>query len=82
MAFDKEKIFSAAIAAFRDPASTAIYTNAALYQFAQTNNLGYPQTDEFEFIYDNNTYLAQVFNLGIVYVKKGAWTEVAWVKKP
>ncbi len=33
-----------------------INTLAALYRFAQLNNLGYPQTDEFEFTSGNNTY--------------------------
>ena len=27
-------------------------------------------------------YIGQVFNLGIVYVKKGDWNNVRWVKKP
>ncbi len=59
-----------------------INTDAALYKFAQVNNLGYPQTDEFTFTYDNAEYLGQVFNLGIVFVKKGDWGNVKWVKKP
>lgn len=59
-----------------------INTDAALYKFAQANNLGYPQTDEFTFSHDNAEYLGQVFNLGIVFVKKGDWGNVQWVKKP
>jgi hypothetical protein len=59
-----------------------INDQAALYKFAQQNNLGYPQTDEYEFICNNASYLGQVFNLGIVYVKKGDWGNVKWVKKP
>ncbi|MCI0477735.1 MAG: hypothetical protein L0Y55_15940, partial [Anaerolineales bacterium] len=55
---------------------------AALYKFAQQNNLGYPQTDEYEFTCNNEGYIGQVFNLGIVYVKKGDWGNVKWVKKP
>jgi N-acetylmuramoyl-L-alanine amidase len=58
-----------------------INDQAALYQFAQENDLGYPQTDEFEFVFKNQTYVAQVFNLGIVYVKKGDWGNVKWIKK-
>jgi hypothetical protein len=54
---------------------------AALYRFAQLNNLGYPQTDEFEFTSGSNTYVAQVFNLGIVFVKKGDWGNVRWMRK-
>ena len=59
-----------------------INTDAALYKFAQAKNLGYPQTDEFEFTFANGTYIGQVFNGGIVYVKKGDWGNVKWVKKP
>lgn len=59
-----------------------INTGAALYKFAQAKNLGYPQTDEFEFTYGNDSYVGQVYNLGIVYVKKGDWGNVKWVKKP
>lgn len=59
-----------------------INTDAALYRFAQANNLGYPQTDEFEFTVGSDSYIGQVFNLGIVYVKKGDWTKVKWAKKP
>jgi hypothetical protein len=55
---------------------------AALYRFAQQNNLGYPQTDKFAFACNNESYIGQVFNLGIVYVKKGDWGNVQWVKKP
>jgi len=43
--------------------------------------LGYPQTDEFEFVFKNDSYIAQVFNRGIVYVKTGDWGNVKWVKK-
>jgi hypothetical protein len=59
-----------------------INDQAALYKFAQANHLGYPQTDEYEFTSNNETYIGQVFNLGIVYVKKGDWGNVKWVKKP
>ena len=59
-----------------------INTGGALYKFAMSNNLGYPQTDEFEFTYGSDTYVGQVYNLGIVYVKKGDWGNCKWVKKP
>jgi hypothetical protein len=58
-----------------------INDQAALYKFAQQNSLGYPQTDEFLFTCNNESYIGQVFNLGIVYVKKGDWGNVKWVKK-
>lgn len=59
-----------------------INTTAALYQFAQRNNLGYPQTDEFQFTVGADQHIGQVFNGGIVYVKVGDWGNVRWVKKP
>ncbi len=59
-----------------------INDKASLYQFAQKNSLGYPQTDEFEFTYGGVPCVAQVYNYGIVYVKKGDWANCKWVKKP
>jgi hypothetical protein len=59
-----------------------INTDAALYRYAQTKNLGYPQTDEFELTFGGDSYIAQVYNLGIVYVKKGDWGNIHWTKKP
>ena len=59
-----------------------INTAGALYKFAMANELEYPQTDEFEFTYGGDTYVGQVYNLGIVYVKKDDWGNVKWVKKP
>jgi hypothetical protein len=58
-----------------------INDQASLYKFAQTNNLGYPQTDEFEFTVNTVAYVGQVYNGGIVYVKKGDWGNCKWVKK-
>jgi hypothetical protein len=71
-----------AIAAAQKYPWMPINTGAALYRFAQANHFGYPLTDEFEFTYDGNTYVGQVYNLGIVYVKKGDWGNVKSVKKP
>ena len=59
-----------------------ISDQAALYEFAEDNNLGYSQTDEFAFQCNNESFIGQVFNLGIVYVNKGDWGNVRWVKKP
>ncbi len=59
-----------------------INTGASLYKFAEKNNLGYPQTDEFEFVFGGDGYIGQVYNGGIVYVKKGDWGNVKSVKKP
>ena len=59
-----------------------INDQSALYKFALRNNLGYPQTDEFEFVVGADTYVGQVYNLGIVYVKKGDWGNCKFAKKP
>ena len=32
--------------------------------------------------FNNIKYVAQVYNLGIVYVKQGDWGNCKWVKKP
>jgi len=72
----------AAIHAARQLTWMPINTEGALYRFALEQKLGYPQTDEFEFTHDNIVYVGQVYNLGIVYVKKGDWGNVRWIKKP
>ncbi|MBM3129154.1 MAG: N-acetylmuramoyl-L-alanine amidase [Chloroflexi bacterium] len=79
--YDRIALELAAWRAARTMIWMPINDQAALYWFAQENDLGYPQTDEFEFAFKNATYLAQVFNLGIVYVKKGDWGKVKWLKK-
>jgi hypothetical protein len=60
----------------------SINTQSALYKFAQANNLGNPQTNEFQFPVVSDTYIGQVYNFGIVYVKPGDWGNVQSVKKP
>lgn len=72
----------ATMAAAKKLAWMPINTDAALYQYAQTKNLGYPQTDEFDAAIGNAAYVVQVFNGGIVYVKKGDWNNVQSFKKP
>lgn len=72
----------AALAAAKKFHWMPINTDGALFKFAQSKNLGYPQTDEFEVIFNNTTYVVQVYNLGIVYVKKGDWGNCQSVKKP
>jgi N-acetyl-anhydromuramyl-L-alanine amidase AmpD len=72
----------AALIAARKLTWMPINDQAALYRFAQEKDLGYPQTDEFEFAFKADSYIAQVFNLGIVFVKQGEWGNVKWVKKP
>jgi hypothetical protein len=72
----------AAIAAAKKISWMPINTDGALYKFAQTQKLGYPQTDEFEFTLGTDGYVGQVYNLGIAFVKKGDWGNVQWMKKP
>ncbi|MBI5029829.1 MAG: N-acetylmuramoyl-L-alanine amidase [Chloroflexi bacterium] len=73
---------AAAIQAARKLTWMPINTDSALYNFAEAQNLGYPQTDEYEFTSGGATYVGQVYNLGIVFVKKGDWGNVLWMKKP
>ena len=77
-----DPVAPAAIAKAKTLTWMPINDQAALYKFAQQNNLGYPQTDKFAFACNNESYIGQVSNLGIVYVKKGDWGNVKWVKKP
>lgn len=71
-----------AVAAAQQYKWMPINTGGALYQFARQQNLGYPQTDEFEFTFNNAVYVGQVYNLGIVYVRKGDWGNCQWLNKP
>ena len=80
--YDRIAADIAAITAAKKLAWMPINTDAALYKFAQANNLGYPQTDEFEFAFGDKTYIGQVFNLGIAYVAKDNLTQLDWAKKP
>ena len=73
---------TAAIAAAKKLTWMPINTDGALYKFALAQNLGYPQTDEFQFTFNNVAYIGQVYNGGIVYVKNGDWGNCKWVKKP
>ncbi len=59
-----------------------VNSDAALYIYAQKNGLGCPQSDEFSFSVANDDYVGQVYNLGVVYAKKGDWTNLKFVKKP
>jgi len=77
-----DPVAAAAITAAKKYTWMPINADAALYKFAQANDLGYPQTDEFELTFNNDVYVGQVYNLGIVYVKKGDWGNCKWVNKP
>ena len=69
-------------AAVADKPWMPINTDSALYKFALAQKLGYPQTDEFQFKVGADTYVGQVYNLGIVYVKMNDWANCKLVKKP
>lgn len=71
----------AAVQAARNLPQLPININSALYKFAMVNNLGCPQTDEFEFPVDGVGHVGQVYNGGIVYVKKDDWGNIAWIAK-
>lgn len=81
-AFPSQTLEQAIIARAQQFTWMPINDQAALYRFAQDNNLGYPQTDEFELVFNGTAYIIQVYNLGIVFVKKGDWGNLKWVKKP
>lgn len=54
----------------------AINSDAALYKFVKEWTGDCPQTDEFEFVFEGETFVAQVYNGGIYYVKRGEWDNV------
>jgi len=79
--YAKMALEATAMSAAQKLAWMPINDQAALYKFAQDKNLGYPQTDEFPVVASGVDYIAQVFNLGVVYVKVGDWGDVRWTKK-
>ena len=58
-----------------------INLDSALFKFAQGRGLGCPQTDETDFQFGGDAYVAQVFSGGIVYVKKGDWANIHFTPK-
>jgi hypothetical protein len=71
----------AALAAAQSVPWMPVNNTAALWKFAQANGLQDQQTDEIPFTYQGEQYIAQVFNLGIVYVKVGDWGNVQVIRK-
>lgn len=53
---------------------------AALYQKAQDLGLGEHLTSEYEVMHEGQTYLAQIFELGMVYALAGQWDQVQVVE--
>ncbi len=58
-----------------------VNNTAALWKFAKQNDLQDQQTDELPFTYNGEKYIAQVFNLGILYVKVGDWNTIRVIPK-
>ena len=59
-----------------------ISTDSALYSFAQEQDLGYPETDEFRFAVGDARYVGQAFQRGVAYVLEGEWSTVRSVTRP
>ncbi|MGB8648218.1 MAG: peptidoglycan recognition family protein [Anaerolineae bacterium] len=76
-----DPVAQAAIQAALQQIWMPINTGSALYKYAQANNLGCPQTDEFPFNAGDD-YVGQVYVGGFVYVKKGQWNDLHWMPKP
>ncbi len=70
-----------ALAAAKSVPWMPVNNQAALWQYAKAHNLQDQQTDEIPFTYNGEQYIAQVFNLGIVYVKVGDWANVKVIPK-
>jgi lysozyme len=51
---------------------------APIYVSAQANGYGYPQTDEFEVVFEGTTYTVQGYDAHLGYVTKGQST-VSWI---
>ncbi len=71
----------AAMAAAKSVPWMPVNNTGALWKFAKANNLQDQQTDEINFTYNGEAYVAQVFNLGIVYAKKGDWGNIKVIRK-
>ncbi len=79
----RPRVEDRAIAVARQQHLMPINTGAALYKKAHDElKWGDAQTDEFPFTFENEAYIGQVFNLGLVYAKKSNVNDVFSVKKP
>lgn len=58
-----------------------VNNGAALWNYAKAHGLQDQQTDEMSVTIHGEEYLLQVFNLGIVYVKKGDWGNIKVIPK-
>ncbi len=71
----------AVMAAAKSTTWMPVNNAAALWKFAQANGLQDQQTNEVRFTYNGETYITQVFNLGILYCKDGDWANIQVIKK-
>ena len=58
-----------------------VNNTAALWNYAKANGLQDQQTDELSATFNGQEYALQVFNLGIVYCKKGDWGNIKIIRK-
>jgi hypothetical protein len=58
-----------------------VNNQAALWRYAQSHGLQDQQTDEMYVNYNGASYVLQVFNKGIVYVKFGDWGNIKVIPK-
>lgn len=58
-----------------------VNNGAALWNFAKANGLQDQQTDELSVKINGEEYVLQVFNLGIVYAKRGDWANIKVIPK-
>ena len=59
-----------------EPLVQALNRNAALYKKAQEMGLGEHLTAEYEVLHNGQAYVAQIFELGLVYATVGQWDQV------
>jgi hypothetical protein len=58
-----------------------VNNGAALWNFAKAMGLQDQQTDELTAVINGQEYVLQVFNLGIVYARKGDWGNIKVIRK-
>src|SRR5439155_24917754 len=58
-----------------------VNNTTALWKFAQAHHLEDQQSDELSLTYQGVEYVVQVFNLGIVYCKKGDYGNIKFIRK-
>ncbi len=76
-----QTLAQAALAAVKKVPWMPVNNQAALWRFAKANGLQDQQTDELLLNFNGETYVVQVFNLGIVYAKMGDWGNIKVIPK-